>query len=67
MTPVHGAIQLIELGAIILALGLLGAVAIRFSISAIPLYLLAGLAFGIGGILPLTTSEEFVSLGARSA
>ncbi len=65
MTPVHGAIQLIELGAIILALGLLGAVAIRFSISAIPLYLLAGLAFGIGGILPLTTSEEFVSLGAE--
>ncbi|MFC0866184.1 cation:proton antiporter [Sphaerimonospora cavernae] len=65
MTPVHGAIQLIELGAIILALGLLGAVAFRFSISAIPLYLLAGLAFGIGGILPLTTSEEFVSLGAE--
>ncbi|GIH68614.1 cation:proton antiporter [Sphaerimonospora thailandensis] len=61
----HGAIQLIELGAIILALGLLGAVAVRFSISAIPLYLLAGLAFGIGGILPLTTSEEFVSLGAE--
>ncbi|GLY80380.1 cation:proton antiporter [Actinoallomurus iriomotensis] len=57
--------QLIELGAIILALGLLGAVSVRFSISPIPLYLLAGLAFGSGGILPLTTSEEFVSLGAE--
>jgi CPA2 family monovalent cation:H+ antiporter-2 len=57
--------QLIELGAIILGLGMLGAVSVRFSISPIPLYLLAGLAFGSGGILPLTTSEEFVSLGAE--
>jgi monovalent cation:H+ antiporter-2, CPA2 family len=57
--------QLIELGAIILGLGLLGAVSVRFSISPIPLYLLAGLAFGSGGILPLTTSEEFVSVGAE--
>ncbi|ACY95692.1 cation:proton antiporter [Thermomonospora curvata] len=59
------AVQLIELGAIILALGLLGSIAVRFSISAIPLYLIAGLAFGSGGILPLTDSEEFVSLGAE--
>ncbi|GLZ12733.1 potassium transporter [Actinomadura sp. NBRC 104425] len=61
----ESAVQLIELGAIILALGLLGAVAVRFSISAIPLYLVAGLAFGSGGVLPLTTSEEFVSIGAE--
>ncbi|GAA1799345.1 cation:proton antiporter [Actinomadura chokoriensis] len=61
----HAAVQLIELGAIILALGLLGAVSVRFSISPIPLYLIAGLAFGSGGILPLTTSEEFVSIGAE--
>ncbi len=61
----HSAVQLIELGAIILALGLLGAVSVRFSISPIPLYLIAGLAFGSGGILPLTTSEDFVSIGAE--
>ncbi|GLW67424.1 potassium transporter [Actinomadura rubrobrunea] len=61
----HSALQLIELGAIILALGVLGAVAVRFSISAIPLYLVAGLAFGTGGVLPLTTSEEFVAIGAE--
>ncbi|MGI5202426.1 cation:proton antiporter [Spirillospora sp. CA-108201] len=61
----HAATQLIELGAIVLALGLLGAVAVRFSISPIPLYLVAGLAFGSGGILPLGASEEFVSLGAE--
>ncbi|MFI0369762.1 cation:proton antiporter [Actinomadura sp. 1N219] len=59
------AVQLIELGAIILGLGLLGAVSVRFSISPIPLYLIAGLAFGSGGILPLTTSEDFVSIGAE--
>ena len=61
----HNAVQLIELGAIILGLGLLAAVSVRFSISPIPLYLIAGLAFGSGGILPLTDSEEFVSLGAE--
>ncbi|WP_318836472.1 cation:proton antiporter [Actinomadura rudentiformis] len=61
----HGAIQLIELGAIILALGLLGAVANRFSVSAIPLYLIAGLAFGSGGVLPLGASEDFVAIGAE--
>lgn len=61
----HSAVQLIELGAIILALGLLGAISVRFSISPIPLYLIAGLAFGSGGILPLTTSEDFVSVGAE--
>lgn len=61
----HAATQLVELGAIVLALGLLGAMAVRFSISPIPLYLVAGLAFGSGGILPLGASEEFVSLGAE--
>jgi CPA2 family monovalent cation:H+ antiporter-2 len=61
----HAATQLIELGAIVLVLGLLGATAVRFSISPIPLYLVAGLAFGSGGILPLGASEEFVALGAE--
>jgi CPA2 family monovalent cation:H+ antiporter-2 len=62
---VHGSLLLVELGAIILALGVLGALAVRFSVSPIPLYLLAGLAFGQGGILPLATSEEFISAGAE--
>ncbi|MFB4317159.1 cation:proton antiporter [Actinomadura sp. 21ATH] len=59
------ALQLIELGAIILALGILGAISSRFSISPIPLYLIAGLAFGSGGILPLGASEDFVAIGAE--
>lgn len=56
---------LIELGAVLLVLGLLGAASIRFGVSPIPLYLLAGLAFGDGGLLPLATSEEFVATGAE--
>ncbi|MEU1160145.1 cation:proton antiporter [Streptomyces sp. NPDC005921] len=56
---------LIEFGAIILGLGLLGRLAGRFQFSPIPLYLLAGLAFGEGGLYPLGTSEEFVAIGAE--
>ncbi|MEC4016998.1 cation:proton antiporter [Streptomyces sp. H27-D2] len=61
----HSAIFLIELGSIILGLGLLGRFAGRYGFSPIPLYLLAGLAFGEGGLLPLGTSEEFVAVGAE--
>ncbi|MFF1421361.1 cation:proton antiporter [Streptomyces sp. NPDC058280] len=56
---------LIELGAIILSLGILGRIAGRMGFSSIPLYLLAGLAFGHGGLLPLNASEEFVATGAE--
>jgi CPA2 family monovalent cation:H+ antiporter-2 len=56
---------LIELGAVITALGLLTALSARVGISPIPLYLVAGLAFGKGGILPLATSEDFISTGAQ--
>ncbi|MFI1567123.1 cation:proton antiporter [Streptomyces sp. NPDC020490] len=59
------AVFLIEFGAIILALGLLGRLAGRFRFSPVPLYLLAGLAFGQGGLLPLDTSGEFVAIGAE--
>ena len=59
------AILFLELGGIILGLGVLGALALRAGISPIPLYLIAGLAFGTGGILPLATSEEFIKVGAE--
>lgn len=61
----HGSLLLIELGAIILALGFLAAIASRFSISPIPFYLLAGLAFGQGGVLDLEASDGFVEAGAE--
>nr|WP_206314179.1 cation:proton antiporter [Streptomyces coryli] len=57
--------MLIELGAIILGLGILGRFAGRIGFSPIPLYLLAGLAFGSGGVLPLGASEEFIATGAE--
>ncbi|CAM5610627.1 hypothetical protein SGRIM128S_06620 [Streptomyces griseomycini] len=55
---------LIEFGAIILGLGLLGRLAGRLQFSPIPLYLLAGLAFGEGGLLPLGASAECGELAA---
>ena len=56
---------LIEVGALLLLLGLLGRLSRRFGLSPIPLYLLAGLAFGHGGLLPLDASEEFFAVGAE--
>ena len=55
----------IELGVAIIGLALLARLASKWGFSAIPLYLLAGLAFGNGGILPLQFSEEFVHIGAE--
>jgi monovalent cation:H+ antiporter-2, CPA2 family len=56
---------LLELGGVILALGVLGRIAGRLGLSPIPLYLLAGLAFGKGGLLPLVTATEFIQPGAE--
>ena len=61
----HGAAVLLELGGMILGLGILGRLAGRLGLSAIPLYLLAGLAFGQGGLLPLVTASEFIEIGAE--
>src|SRR5881398_3768347 len=55
----------IELGLVIVGLAVLARLASRWGFSAIPLYLLAGLAFGNGGLLPLDVSQEFVHLGAE--
>jgi CPA2 family monovalent cation:H+ antiporter-2 len=55
----------IELGVAVLSLALLGRLAGRFGFSSIPLYLLAGLAFGNGGLLPLQFGEGFVRVGAE--
>src|SRR5437588_10588781 len=55
----------IELGAAITGLAILARLAHRLGFSAIPLYLLGGLAFGNGGLLPLRFSEEFIHVGAE--
>jgi CPA2 family monovalent cation:H+ antiporter-2 len=58
-------ILLIEVGALLFALGMLGRLGRRIGLSPIPLYLLAGLAFGHGGLVPLSASEEFIQVGAE--
>lgn len=59
------AISLIELGAVFFGLGILGRLAWRIGISPIPLYLVGGLAFGSGGLVPLHGIEEFVHLASE--
>lgn len=61
----HGALLLIELGAVVLTLGVVARFAGRVAISPIPFYLLAGLALGEGGLIPLVTSEDFIEVGAE--
>jgi CPA2 family monovalent cation:H+ antiporter-2 len=62
---VENAGVLIELGAVIVGLAILARLASRLAIPAIPLYLVAGLAFGEGGLLPLVTTAEFIEIGAE--
>jgi CPA2 family monovalent cation:H+ antiporter-2 len=59
------ALIFIELGAAIIGLAVLARVASRWGISSIPLYLLAGLAFGNGGIVPLQLTKGFIQIGAE--
>ncbi|HVF09971.1 MAG TPA: cation:proton antiporter [Abditibacteriaceae bacterium] len=56
---------LIELGAAIVGLSLLARLAHRVGFSPIPLYLVAGVAFGKGGLVPLHFGESFVEIGAE--
>jgi monovalent cation:H+ antiporter-2, CPA2 family len=51
---------LLELGVIVLVLGLLANTAARIGLSAIPLFLLAGLLLGEGGVHDLGASLEFI-------
>jgi CPA2 family monovalent cation:H+ antiporter-2 len=55
----------IEIGAVALVLSVLARVAGRLGITAIPFYLLAGLAVGEGGLVPLDVSADFISLAAE--
>ena len=61
----EAALAFIEIGALALGLALLARVAGRLGITAVPLYLIAGLAFGEGGIAQVDVSEEFIALAAE--
>lgn len=57
--------MLVELGGVVLGLAVLGRLATRFSLSPIPLYLLAGLSLGEGGLVELVTARAFIETGAQ--
>ncbi len=59
------ALTLIELGAVLLVLGLLGRLAGRMGLSPIPLYLIGGLFFGQGGFVELKGVIEFSEVASE--
>jgi K+:H+ antiporter subunit KhtU len=66
MATTHaGSALFLELGLAFIGLAVLARLANRWGFSAIPLYLVAGLAFGKGGIAPLRLSENFVRTGGE--
>ena len=56
---------LVELGLLLLLLGVLGTVARRLGLSPVPLFLLGGLFLGQGGLLDIDATAHFVEAGAE--
>lgn len=56
---------LIEVGGIILGLGVVSWLAHRIGVSPIPFYLIIGLFFGKGSVFPLDASEGFFEVGSE--
>ena len=54
-----------ELGSVLIGLGIAALFATRIRLSVVPIFLLAGLFFGEGGIVALELSDEFLDLGAQ--
>lgn len=54
-----------ELGSVLVGLGIAAFIASRLRISVVPIFLLAGLFFGNGGIVSLELSDEILDLGAQ--
>jgi CPA2 family monovalent cation:H+ antiporter-2 len=58
-------VVLLELGLLVLGLSVLAGLASLIDLPAIPLFLLAGLAFGEGGLVPLAASAEFLEVASE--
>jgi CPA2 family monovalent cation:H+ antiporter-2 len=56
---------LLELGLLLIVLSMLGTIARRLSLPPVPLYLLAGLAVGEGGLLPVPESGPYIEASAE--
>jgi len=54
-----------ELGSVLVGLGIAAYIATRFRISVVPIFLVAGLFFGNGGLVALELSDAFLDLGAQ--
>ncbi|RBY90435.1 cation:proton antiporter [Blastococcus sp. TBT05-19] len=61
----HVAALLVELGLLFVGLSVLGMVARRLGLSPVPFVLVAALAVGDGGVVPLTTAEPFLTAAAE--
>jgi CPA2 family monovalent cation:H+ antiporter-2 len=61
----EAALAFVEIGAVVLALSILSRFAGRIGITAVPLYLIAGLVVGEGGVVTLDLGEEFISIAAE--
>jgi CPA2 family monovalent cation:H+ antiporter-2 len=61
----HVATLLVELGLLFIGLSLLGLAARRLGLSPIPFILVAALALGEGGLVPLDTAEPFLTASAE--
>lgn len=57
-------IALLELGAIMLVLAVGGRLASRVGLPTIPVFLVAGLFFGRGGVVPVEEADQFIEIGA---
>ncbi|MDE0267608.1 MAG: cation:proton antiporter [Acidimicrobiaceae bacterium] len=56
---------MIELGLVVLGLAIIARIARRIGLPALPMYLLAGLTLGEGGLVELPASEDFIETGAE--
>ncbi len=56
---------LLELGALLLVLSILGVIASRLSLTPVPLYLLVGLVVGEGGLQLVPTSGSYIQASAQ--
>ncbi len=59
------ALAFVEIGALVIGLAVLSRIAGRFGITAVPLYLVAGLAMGEGGVVQLDVTLEFFEITAE--
>lgn len=71
MTPLLAAVSgetaeaFVEIGGVVVLLAVLARIAGRLGITAIPLYLLAGLAIGDGGVVTLDAGEDFLAISGQ--